>query len=847
MSLESSAEKIVAPISGMLVRLEDVPDPVFSQKMVGDGVSIDPTSNKLLSPVIGKVVQIHSSNHALTIQTTNGFEILIHIGIDTVGLKGKGFSPKVRPGQYVKVGDPLIEFDMDYVASNAKSMMTQVLVTNHGQSTTLVTRQGRVEAGRDIAFDIISKTDTAVEKKIAPQAEALNHAVSEPITILNQMGLHARPAAMLANMAKRFESKISITKGDQQANIKSVLGILTMEVAYRDCVKISATGSDCHEAVDHITRLLRSAPGEDHEIPQQARGPEPREHDYTKNVKILAGVSASPGLAVGNVFQVQHKEVHVVEHGHGVQKEREALYRAINNAKLQIEALQSKLYAEADAGKAAIFAAHCELLDDPDLLALVDQGIISAKSAAFAWQAAFMALVKRMTGLKNELLAARANDLRDVGRRVLDLLAGVTPEKHEVPGNAILIAEDLTPSDTANLDRAKVLGFCTLAGGASSHVAILARSLDIPAIAGIDPRALEITNGTPVILDGTHGVLRLNPSTEDIASIHAQQVTLADKKKQDLKKALEPAITLDGHAIKIVANIGGVSDAKETVAQGGQGVGLLRSEFLFLERTTPPSEEEQFQVYSNIVKALGPERPLIIRTLDIGGDKPLPYMPMAKEENPFLGERGIRVSLNRPELFRQQIRAIVRTSKLGKVSMMFPMIATLEELRLAKTILEEERSSLHISPIPVGIMVEVPSAAIMAEHFAREVDFFSIGSNDLTQYTLAMDRGHAKLAKSVDGLNPSILALISMTVQGASKHGIWVGVCGGIGSDPQAVPLLVGLGVEELSVSVPMIASIKAQIRSLNKSKCQMLAQQALEKCTSAAEVRALVSQQTLH
>ncbi|MGB4948249.1 MAG: phosphoenolpyruvate--protein phosphotransferase, partial [Candidatus Competibacter denitrificans] len=293
--------------------------------------------------------------------------------------------------------------------------------------------------------------------------------------------------------------------------------------------------------------------------------------------------------------------------------------------------------------------------------------------------------------------------------------------------------------------------------------------------------------------------------------------------------------------MEVVGNIGGLAEAEQIAGLGGEGVGLLRSEFVFLERSSAPSEDEQFEIYKAIVEALGPDRPLIIRTLDVGGDKPLVYLPIPKEENPFLGERGLRIGLDRPEILRLQLRAILRTAAYGKVRVMFPMVGLLSELRDAKAMLEEERQRLNAAPIETGIMVEIPAAAIMAAQFAREVDFFSIGTNDLTQYTLAMDRGHPKLAPKVDGLNPSILRLIAWTVKAAHDEGKWVGVCGGIASDPQAVPLLIGLGVDELSVSLPTIPSIKAQIRTLWLHECQELAQRALA-LETAAEVRMATS-----
>jgi phosphocarrier protein FPr len=502
--------------------------------------------------------------------------------------------------------------------------------------------------------------------------------------------------------------------------------------------------------------------------------------------------------------------------------------------------LQAELHAQADTAKAAIFADHQELLEDPDLMDIAASAIAKGKSAAFAWQRAYTTHAERLAQLRNELLAGRANDLRDVGRRVLGIITDQPVEEPELPPESILVAEELTPSDTASLDRERVLGFCTVGGGATSHVAILARALDIPAVAGIEPRAMDLEDGRSVILDGTRGTLRLDPAPEEIEGNKEIKRKTAAKRTADLAAAHEAAVTSDGHKVEVVANIGGEDDARRAVEMGAEGVGLLRSEFLYLERATAPTEDEQYRIYDGISAVLD-GRPMIIRTLDVGGDKPLPYMPLPREENPFLGVRGVRIALDRPEILRTQIRAILRVAKNRRLGIMFPMISSLDEIRSIRGVLEEERDKLgRGDPIEVGIMVEVPSTAVMAAQFAKEVDFFSIGTNDLTQYTLAMDRGHPKLASRADAMNPAVLRLIAQTVEGARANGKWVGVCGGIAGDLQAVPILVGLGVDELSVSVPSVPAVKAEVRSRSFEECKALAQQALTQDT-AADVRALV------
>ena len=830
-----------APLSGIVYPLERVPDAVFAQKLMGDGVSIDPTDATLRAPCAGEVANLHAASHALTLRTAGGVEVMMHIGIDTVNLKGVGFTPHVKAGDKVEAGTPLIDFDIDQIATHAKSLLTEIIILNGDAARVVERASGRVKAGTHTLLKLALLDG---EVKAAPKEGAT--VTSEAILVPNPTGFHARPAAVLANVAKSFQSEVKVQKGDRSANARSVTSLMGLEVVGGDKVVLVAKGPDAKEAIRELAKLISAGLGDEGHpaapapaTTTVARITQPAPRRASDDPNLLLGVAASPGLAVGQAYQVKRAEIMVEEEGRDAQYEQQRLADAIAKARGELEALRASLHAKADPAKAAIFAAHMELLDDPDLLEIANSAMAKGKSAAFAWKKATELHADRLAALRNELLAQRANDVRDVGQRVLLHLTGIEQMPPAYPERSVLIAEDLTASDAATLEPGTVVGFATLRGGATSHVAILARSLGIPAVAGIEPRALEVPNGTPVILDGAKGWLRLSPPPDEIARITERQARAAAQREQDMAHAAEPAMTKDGHRVLVFANIDGVKHAQQVDSLGGEGVGLLRSEFLFMGRASAPSEEEQAQCYEAILKSVGPERPVVIRTLDVGGDKPLPYLPIPREDNPFLGERGIRVGLDRPEVLRTQLRAILRASTAGKVAVMFPMIATVQELRDAKAMLAEEAKSLGIAPIKCGIMVEVPSVPMLMHSFADEADFFSIGTNDLTQYTLAMDRGHPKLAPKVDALNPAVLRLIAQTINGAHARHRVVGICGGVAGDPQAVPILLGLDIDELSVSLPAIPTVKAQIRRLSLTSCRELAQRALN-CSTVEEVRAL-------
>ncbi len=840
---------IVAPLSGVIVPLEQVPDAAFAQRLVGDGASIDPMSSTVLAPCDGRVLQVHRANHAVTL-FAEGLEIIIHVGLDTVMLKGEGFTPHVKADDMVRLGAPLISFDADLVARKARSLLTQVVVSNVDAIASIERSEGIVKAGRDVLMRIVLAKGGAAARLDAAAGDALR---SHPVVITTESGLHARPAAMITAAARRFTSELRLVSGNREANARSVVSIMSLEIAAGDAVTVVARGNDAAAAMAAIIELLVTG-GTDGG--HAAASPPPTTAAATgapsvakapANDKELRGVSASPGVAVGNVFQFRHDDAVRELHAADAQQERRILDAALAAARSQLHALRSRLAADADTERADIFRAHQELLEDPELLDAAAVGIRHGDSAAFAWKKAYTAQADRLLALKSQLIAGRASDLRDVGRRVLRLLidGGASPSSEHpsmvAPEGSIIVAEDLAPSDATSLDRTRVLGFCTTSGSATSHAAILARGLGIPAIAGIDPRALDLAPGTRVILDADAGVLRVAPSAAEEADVATWRASSDAQRASDLSVAMKPAMTTDGHRIEVVANVGDASEGARVVELGGEGVGLLRSEFLFMHRDGAPSEDEQTESYDAVARALGPDRILVIRTLDVGGDKPLAYLPIGAELNPFLGERGVRFTLSRPDVMREQLRAILRASKVGKVALMFPMIATIAEWRAARAMVEEERVAMGVPAIPIGIMVETPAAAMIADQFAREASFLSIGTNDLTQYTLAMDRTNPALAPQVDALHPAVLRLIERTAAGAHGYGRWVGVCGALAGDLDAVPILLGLGVDELSVDVPIIPAVKARVRALSMAHCREMAAEAVN-AENGTAVRAIVA-----
>jgi phosphocarrier protein FPr len=668
------------------------------------------------------------------------------------------------------------------------------------------------------------------------------------LVIQNQTGLHARPAKVLVTLAKQFKSNINITCGAKRVNAKSMVSVLTLGAVKGASIVVQVEGDDEDIAIAQLEEAICAGLG-DNDVPEVPKPvASPVTPTATPKVEapvevptapgVIKGIGAAPGIAVGPIFHFEQTELDLNNLDAFSGADQMGLSEALKKAKEQLSELHQQMIDKKLGAEAAIFEAHSELLDDPDLMESVQAYIKAGQSSAKAWKAAIDERVAAIAALQDPLLAARADDLRDVGRRVLSLMFGqkaVTMPSTPV----IVVARELSPSETASFDSEHVLGFGIVEGGPTSHIAILARALGLPAIVGVDEAMLALPDNTPVILNGNDGTLTANPDPDVLNRSAQAQKRWLEYRRFAQEQAALPAVTQDGHRVDVTANAGSAADAAEAMRMSADGIGLLRTEFLFLERTTGPSEDEQFSVYRAIAETMQ-NLPVILRTLDIGGDKPLPYIRMKPEMNPFLGERGIRLCLNRPELFREQLRAILRAASFGNLRIMFPMVSDVGEIRQARALIDELRRELNAPEIKFGIMVEVPSAALLAEKLAPEIDFFSIGTNDLTQYTLAVDRGNSTLASKHDGLHPAVLRLIAHTIEGAHKYGKRADICGELGSDPAAVPILIGLGMDELSVSIPSVPTVKAQVRTLNLANIQPLAQQALE-CSTAQEVRELV------
>ncbi|MFO7246180.1 MAG: phosphoenolpyruvate--protein phosphotransferase [Bacillota bacterium] len=712
------------------------------------------------------------------------------------------------------------------------------------------------------------------------------------VRVVNPMGLHARPAARFVQVAAGFDARIrvrNLTRGGQAADAASPTQLALLDARAGDELELTASGPDAAAAAAALRDLVASGFGEAGGTPDPGVAPQPAAApvavrapgaapgaapapgalpaldvppELAGAARVLRGVPAAPGAAVGRLVRLAPPDEGAAgklppsdlrstagDDGDALPGSPEDAWARLDAARSRAAADLAALAAAAPEGSpaAGILAAQRAMLDDPDLLARLRSAVFDrGLGAAAAWRETLDGLATRYRQAQAPMLRERAADVEDLRDRVLALLAG---PGRDAPGPAlvgdtggepaILAAGELGPAALMALGRsAAVAGLCLAGGGPTAHAVILARSLGLPVVAGLGPELLDVAPGTPVAVDGDLGLVLVEPGDTARRVLSARAEAARRAREEAEKGRHAPAVMRGGRRVQVAANAGGAGDVAQAMQQGAEGIGLLRTEFLFLDRPEPPGEEEQLAVYLEILAAADPH-PVIIRTLDAGGDKPLPYLDTGPEENPFLGVRGLRLSLARPDLFRTQLRAVVRAAREagpGRVRLMFPMVSTLEEVEAALAHLEAAGG--RPPGLEVGVMVEVPAAALMAGHLARLVDFFSIGSNDLTQYVLAAERGSARLAALQDPLHPAVLALIAGVVEAAHGRGRWVGVCGEMAGDPVAAALLAGLGVDELSMVPARVPEIKALLRRLDEAEARAAAREALG-LASASAVRA--------
>ncbi|MDQ0159394.1 phosphoenolpyruvate--protein phosphotransferase [Alkalibacillus salilacus] len=568
----------------------------------------------------------------------------------------------------------------------------------------------------------------------------------------------------------------------------------------------------------------------------------------------IKGIGASNGVQIGKAFVLQDPKLTINEDkASDVQQEKDRLNDAVEQAKLDLERIQKHVEQEMGENHAKIFGAHLLVLQDPELLNAVNTKIESEQvHADKALNDTANQFISMFESMDNDYMKERAADIRDVSKRVISYLLGeplVTTS--DITEEVILVAHDLLPSDTAQLNRKYVKGIVTDIGGRTSHSAIMSRSMGIPAVVGTSEVTNSVDAGMTVIIDGQTGDVIINPSDDQLNSYQAKQQKEQEEAEQLKKLIGQPANTTDNHTVELVANIGSPKDLETVIENDGEGIGLFRTEFLYMDRDSLPTEEEQFQAYQQVLSTMA-NKPVVIRTLDVGGDKDLPYLDLPEELNPFLGFRALRLCLERDDLFRVQLRALLRASVYGNLKIMFPMVATLEEFRQAKAILEEEKQSLiqaghDISDdIEVGIMVEIPSTAALADQFAKEVDFFSIGTNDLIQYTMAADRMNEHVSHLYQPYHPAVLRLIKQVIDASHAEGKWTGMCGEMAGDEVAIPILLGLGLDEFSMSASAVLPARKQIQNLSYSTLQEATTEILSQSTNA-DVKAYVEKHFLN
>lgn len=827
----SDALSVLSPIDGTTVPLEQTPDPVFSELMLGDGLAIDPSSDAVLAPFDATVLNVNKNNHAVVL-SYKGIELLVHVGLETVALKGEGFKSFVKAKDQVKAGQKLLEFNLPLLRQKAASPLVLVVVTSPEGTPAAGKASGQIKTGQTL-FSV-----PFPEEKQDQTLPAGAFVESAPLTLINVHGLHARPAAVLAKLAGKYPHLIQVVHKNKTADAKSIVALMGLALSYNDSVTLRVSGpkDQALQTLALLEEAFKNGFGEKPSGGFTLSSAETKTQADFSTPVTLRGLCACGGLSRGKAFPLTVKNLSFEENAQNPQAESELLEQTLLTL---AQKLESQIAAETNSESRDILNAHLLLVKDPLLADAARKTIWQGKTAAFAFNSAIRRSVDILKKTNNRFLMERIADLKDIRREVLTLLTGAARHTPQVPQGGVVVAQDLLPSDVACLPE-HTAGVLLAAGSPTAHAGILLRNRGIPALVRAGDTVLQIPPQTDILIDADAAKAIAAPDETQIREFTDRLNRFGEETQAADAAACEPACTQDGVRILVEGNVSGPAETGRAAKSGADGMGLVRTEFLFQGRAFMPTEDEQHSVYQAVLDAAG-GKTVTFRTLDAGGDKPLPFVDIAPEENPIVGIRGVRAFSKNQAFFRTQLRALLSVRPLKNIRIMLPMITFAEEVDFFKTLIAEESAALNISePVQTGIMVEVPSAALTAERLAQKADFFSLGTNDLTQYTLAIDRGHKELSAKADHLHPAVLKLIDMTCQGAQKHHKPVAVCGAMAGDATAVPLLIGLGVTELAVGSGAVARTKELVRRLDKTQCQETAKHALT-LADAQEVRAIV------
>lgn len=826
---QTSEVPVCSVANGQIINLDEIPDETFAERMVGDGVAVRTSETQIYSPVNGTITSIAKELHAFMLTDDNGLEYLVHIGIDTVNLKGEPFKALVKEGDKVTTNSPVIEVDWSKVTGRVPSNDIMVLCTSEEKmkgvhvSSDKTAKRG-VQAFT-VTIDGVAKNTASPAASTPASSGNGKFQFSKEIVVLDKIGLHARPAAKIVKIVKDSGSPVTIIKEGKEAPANSIGSIMQLNVRFQDKITIGVNAANGNDIIAKIEDAINS---EANNAPEPTAKKENKLTGFKGSANAKPGIAASAGVGYGKVFLLKDaSESREYRAFTSVDDEKTLFKKAVKDIS---EELEHKKLSAASKSQREVFEAHSLLITDDQLKQTVYKYILQNNSADKSVDLAVKEIGDELIKSGNEYMAQRKADYVDLSNEIYEKITGKSDDqmKHLPEGEFVLASRELLPSQTAQLPMKRIQAIISAEGGATSHASILSQSLGIPSVVGLGDIVYTL-NGKNVAVNGVDGFIEIEPTGETLELVNKTIAKIHEAKQTNLKNAKEPAITTDGVKFKCLGNAATADDVAKAVENGAEGIGLLRSEILLESATTRPTAEEQAQILVNAEKHLQ-GRPIKFRLFDIGADKQVSFLKMEQEGNPFLGIRGIRLLLKEQELMREQIKGVYLAVKETKMNaqIMIPMISTVTELKQSVKIIEEVRQSIDAPKIPIGIMLEVPSAIFMIEKLSEYAEFFSIGTNDLTQYMLAADRQNPNLGSLADDFDPGVLQAIALAAKLCNKTGRTLGVCGKLASKMEGALFLVGIGVNEISSSVSSIPDMKAAIREHSMTELQALAQKAI-------------------